>query len=83
MNGSDGISLLGRETPAYILQEVRKRQLEDRGTCSLRDKLTAEYGSIHANFIVKNGMRLPTARIINRNRRAVEIDVLNKEEYRE
>lgn len=40
----DGISLLGRETPAFILEEVRKRQSKDRGTSSLKSKLAADYG---------------------------------------
>lgn len=57
----DGISLLGRDTPAFILDEVRKRQAKDRGTSSLRSKLAADYGWRHANFIVKHGMRPPTS----------------------
>lgn len=57
----DGISLLGRETPAFIFEEVRKRQAKDRGTSSLRSKLAADYGWRHANFIVKHGMRPPTS----------------------
>lgn len=59
---SDGISILGRKTPAYILEEVRRRQAEDRGSTSLWAKLAAEYGARHANFIVEHGTKFPTSR---------------------
>lgn len=59
---TDGISLFGRETPAYILKEVNRRQLADRGTSSLWAKLAADYGPRHANFIVKHGTKFPITR---------------------
>lgn len=64
----DGISLLGRKTPAFILEEVKRRQAADRGTSSLWAKLAAEYGVRHANFIIKHGTKLPTSHN-DRNRR--------------
>lgn len=67
---SDGISLLGRETPGYILDEVRKRLKQNRDTSSLTAKLAAEYGYRHANYIVKHGIRLQTANN-DRNRQPV------------
>lgn len=59
---TDGISLFGRETPAYILKEVNRRQLADRGTSSLWAKLAADYGPRHANFIVKHNTKFPNSR---------------------
>lgn len=68
----DGISLFGRETPAYILEEVNRRQVADRGTSSLWAKLAADYGPRHANFIVKHDTKFPTSRN-DRNRQDVHV----------
>lgn len=59
---TDGISLFGRDTPAYILEEVGRRQAADRGTSSIWAKLAADYGPRHANFIVKHNTKFPISR---------------------
>lgn len=67
---TDGISLFGRDTPAYILKEVNRRQMAERGTSSLWAKLAADYGPRHANFIVKHDTKFPISRN-DRNRQGV------------
>ncbi|CAN0389472.1 unnamed protein product, partial [Ectocarpus sp. 12 AP-2014] len=51
-----------RDTPAYILEEVGRRQAADRGTSSIWAKLAADYGPRHANFIVKHNTKFPISR---------------------